>query len=128
MNNTSSIHKFFQKKNLLTLENPVYQKSVHDLFVWLLENDQADNDLTTKSLFANEEKTARARIITRQTITVAGLEEIEYLIKTFTKLSSKYLSNDSDQREKNQTLLEIEGDIKEILAYERVMLNILQRF
>lgn len=110
------------------MENPVYQKSVHDLFVWLLENDQADNDLTTKSLFANEEKTARARIITRQTITVAGLEEIEYLIKTFTKLSSKYLSNDSDQREKNQTLLEIEGDIKEILAYERVMLNILQRF
>lgn len=128
MNNTNYIQQFFQKKNLLTLENPMYQKLVRDLFSWLLVNDQADNDLTTKSLFAQEEKTAHARIITRQEITVAGLEEIEYLITTFTKLSSRQLCEDANHGEKNQTLIEIEGDIREILAYERVILNVLQRF
>lgn len=127
MNNTASIHKFFQKKDQLTLENKIYQMLVHDLFSWLLKSDHVEQDLTTQALFSEINKASHSYIITRQDITIAGLEEIAYLIKTFTKLSAKLLCNDGDHLQKGQKLIEIQGDIKEILAFERVILNILQR-
>ncbi len=120
------INKFFQKKEQLTLANDRYQKLVHDLIVWLLESDQVTHDATTKALFSKEQ-IAKARIITRQQITVAGLEEIIYLIQTFTTLQYTSLCKDGDRVEAGQLLIEIQGNIKEILAFERIILNILQR-
>jgi nicotinate-nucleotide pyrophosphorylase (carboxylating) len=127
INNTDSIYKFFQKKEQLTLANQRYQTLVEDLFRWLLKSDQVENDLTTKSLFPENNSVTQSRLITRQDITVAGLEETEYLIKTFTTLHAHFLCKDGDNLQKGQTLIEIKGDIKELLAYERVILNILQR-
>jgi nicotinate-nucleotide pyrophosphorylase (carboxylating) len=127
MNTNDSIQKFFQKKDQLTFANQRYQTLVHDLFLWLLKSDQTEHDLTTTSLFPENNTIANSRIITRQNITVAGLEEIEYLINTFTKLHINLLCKDGDNVPKEQTLIEIQGDIKELLAYERVLLNVLQR-
>lgn len=127
MNTSASVLKFFQKKDQLTLRNKTYQTLVYDLFVWLLKSDQVKHDLTTKSLFPENNKKVKARIITRQEVTAAGLEEVEYLIKTFTTLTCQVLCKDGDKLQKGQTFLEIEGDRNDILAYERVLLNILQR-
>lgn len=127
MNNRDAIDKFFQKKDQLILTNKSYQVLVHDLFVWLLKNDRVDNDLTTVSLFPDSNTTAKSRVITRQDTTIAGLEEIEYLIKTFTTLTASRVANDGKNVQKGQTLIEISGNRNEILAYERVMLNMLQR-
>lgn len=91
-----------------------------------MENDQVANDLTTKSLFTKNPN-ANSRIITRQKIIVAGLEEIGYLIKTFTKLEAKFLCKDGDSLEKGQEMLQITGDVKQLLSFERVIINILQR-
>lgn len=127
MDNRQSIHKFFQKKEQLTLKNERYKTLVHELFSWLLKSDNVEHDLTTEKLFSNVKKSSKALVLTRNEATIAALEEIEYFIKTFTHLSIKLLCNDGDQLQKGQKFIEIEGDIKEILAYERVMLNILQR-
>jgi len=108
------------------MTNKSYQKLVHDLFVWLLKNDQVDNDLTTSSLFSKN-KIVNSQIITRQNITAAGLEEIDYLVKTFTKLKIKHEIQDGDNIKKGGVLVEIKGEVKEILSYERVIINVLQR-
>ena len=121
------ISPFFQKKDQLTITNPLYKQLVSDLFLWLVANDQVAHDLTTTSLFS-EGKQITASIITRQEITVAGLEELSYLLQTHTNLTIKVYGNDGDHLSKEQTLAEITGDIREILSYERVLLNILQRF
>jgi nicotinate-nucleotide pyrophosphorylase (carboxylating) len=126
MNTTASIQKFFQKKEQLTLANKNYQALVHDLFIWLLKSDQVENDLTTKNLFSQNKKVT-SRIITRQKTSVAGLEEIAYLIKAFTHLNATFSCNDGDTLEKNQEIMQLSGNIKELLAYERVILNVLQR-
>src|SRR6185369_4362802 len=102
MNNTASILKFFQKKEQLTFANERYKSLVHDLFVWLFKNDRVDDDLTTKSLFSKTNESSNAYILTRGDITVAGLEEIEYLIKTFTKLTITLLRKDGDHLQKGE--------------------------
>lgn len=126
MNHSDSIHKFFQKKDQLTLVNKHYAMQVHDLIVWLLKNDEVQHDLTTENLFP-EEKRVNSRIITRQKTTIAGLEEVAYLIATFTKLEIQLLCKDGDHLEANQEIMHLKGDVREILAYERFFLNILQR-
>src|SRR5689334_21416376 len=94
MDNRASIHKYFQEKDQLTFTNEWYKSLVDDLFAWLLKSDQIKEDLTTKSLFHDINKSAQAHIITRQETTIAGLEEIDYLIRTFTDLSTKLLCKD----------------------------------
>ncbi|MBI5122804.1 carboxylating nicotinate-nucleotide diphosphorylase [Candidatus Roizmanbacteria bacterium] len=121
-----SILQFFQKKDQLTLDNKAYKKLVDELFVWLLKSDKVTNDISSKNLFTDE-KIISACIITREMITVAGLEEIEYLIKNFTDLQTNILCLDGDEITPGQSLLKINGDIREVLAYERTILNILQR-
>lgn len=108
------------------MTNSSYEKLVHDLFVWLLQNDDVANDATTKALFS-QDRTVKARIITRQKVTIAGIEEVNYFLKTFTKLQISLQRADGEQLERDQTLMEVEGSMRELLAYERVLLNILQR-
>lgn len=99
---------------------------MHNLFRWLLQNDQVTNDLTTNSLFPTDH-IVTASLITRQGATIAGIEEITYLIKTFTQLKITAFCKDRDTLQSGDQLLTIQGNLKELLAYERVMLNILQR-
>ena len=120
------IQTFFQHKNKLTLSNPIYQKNVHDLIKWLIETDHVHEDRTTKTLFPAS-KQVTAHIITRQQTTIAGLEEISYLLTTYTTVTITDAVHDGDTLEANQTIMKITGDLKEILIYERIMLNILQR-
>lgn len=120
------ISTYFQKQEQLTIENPSYQKIVTDLFRFLAENDHVDHDLTTKTLF-DEDRQVSARIITREHITVAGLEEITFILNKFTKLQSKQAAQDSDRLQPGNTLLTLSGSLYELLAYERILLNILQR-
>jgi nicotinate-nucleotide pyrophosphorylase len=110
------IQTYFQKKDQLSINNPHYEKLVSSLFSWLIENDQVTNDLTTKTLFETD-RTVTARIITRQNITVAGLEEIIFILKKFTSLSVKQESHDSEHLQAGNSLLTLSGSLHEILAY-----------
>lgn len=121
------IQKFFQKKEQLTLANKTYQNLVHVLVVWLLENDHVQKDQTTKLLFGKKIKNDKAKIITREPITVAGLEEICYLINTFTSLKPTIINIDGRHLQPGETIMKLQGNTWEILAYERVILNLLQR-
>ncbi|HSA83905.1 MAG TPA: carboxylating nicotinate-nucleotide diphosphorylase [Patescibacteria group bacterium] len=126
MNTQTIITTYFQKKEQLTIENQFYQHLVSDLFSWLMKNDQVQNDLTTKTLF-DEDKHVSARIITRQNIIVAGIEEILFLLGKHTSLDIKQEARDTDHLQAGNTLLTLSGSLYELLAYERILLNMLQR-
>lgn len=126
MDKTASINKFFQKKNQLTVTNPKYQELVSELFSWLVKSDHVQNDLTTKTLYT-EDKQISARVITRRNITVAGLEEVVFLLNKHTNLQIKQEAHDSDHLQPGNTLLMLSGSLQEILSYERILLNMLQR-
>lgn len=125
MNKQKLILKFFQKADQLKVSKRVYRQTVTSLFHWLVANDEIKTDITSQLLKLYSEKTAK--IISHENATVAGLEEISYLIKQFTKLSFKPLIKDGNLIKNNQAIAQIQGPAKEILAYERTIINFLQR-
>jgi nicotinate-nucleotide pyrophosphorylase (carboxylating) len=127
MSKHTIIKKHFQKIEQLTTTNPMYRRCVDNLCEWILKNDQVQRDMTTKLLFPKTPHEIKARIISRQAITVAGIEEILYLLDTFTDIHAAVEAKDGSHIEANQTILELQGSPAEILAYERTILNMLQR-
>jgi nicotinate-nucleotide pyrophosphorylase (carboxylating) len=127
MNKHTIIKKHFQKIEQLTTTNPTYRRCVDNLCEWILKNDQVQRDLTTKLLFPKTAHEIKARIISKQALTVAGIEEVLYLLDTFTDIHAAVQAKDGSRIEATQELLELQGSPAEILAYERTILNILQR-
>jgi len=125
MNKRKLILKFFQKTDQLKTSRQVYRETVISLFNWLTANDEIKTDITSQLLKLHSKK--MAKIISHETATVAGLEEISYLIKRFTKLSLKTSVKDGNYVKTNQIVAQIQGPAKEILAYERTIINFLQR-
>jgi nicotinate-nucleotide pyrophosphorylase (carboxylating) len=122
------LQKHFQKIEQLTTTSPVYRRCVDDLCEWILKNDQVQRDLTTKLLFPKTHREIKARIISKQdSTTVAGIEEVLYLLDTFTDIHANVKAKDGSLIDEKHTLIELYGSPSEILAYERTMLNILQR-
>ena len=125
MDKYSIILKYFQKADLLTVKNPDYRFTLSSLFTWLSKNDSVKHDQTTKLLDLH--KRCRAVIQTRESMTVAGLEEVTHLIKKFTKLKIRHSVKDKKTVTSGEKIAEIEGKSLEILSSERTILNILQR-
>lgn len=124
MNKTPLILKFFQKTDQLTVENTGYKKTISSFFQWLIDNDKVNNDKTTK-FFHN--LPAKAKIIAKQEGIVAGLEEVNFLLKKHTNLNFKPLLKDGNKFTNGTEIAQIKGKFHEILGYERTILNILQR-
>ncbi len=121
---SSLIFQYFQKKDQLTVKNREYQQTISSFFHWLVDNDKVNNDITTR-YFPN--LSSRAIIIAKQDGIIAGIEEVAFLLEKFTKLMFKPLFKDSSHFKNGDVIAEIKGISSEILAYERTILNILQR-
>lgn len=118
------IKKHFQKDHLLRMDNHRYQKTVVALFDWLISTDRTENDLTAKLLNKNN---APASIHTKQDIVVAGMDEVEYLLKKYPEISFQKKVIDGGNVKKGEEIAIISGENKTILSLERTILNILQR-
>ncbi|MBU1322841.1 carboxylating nicotinate-nucleotide diphosphorylase [Patescibacteria group bacterium] len=125
MNKQKLILKFFQKANQLKISNRTYRQTVIFLFKWLLANDEIKTDITSQLLKLRSKKTAR--IISHETATVAGIEEISYLLHHLTQLSFKPLLKDGNSVKNNQVIAKVQGPVNEILTYERTIISFLQR-
>jgi len=125
MDKNSLILKYFQKDSLLKVTNVTYSSSISDLFRWLVNNDEAKKDITSKSLHLDT--FTRTKIIAIKNTVMAGLEEISYLLKISSGLSFEPLTKDGDEVKAGQTVARLSGIGSEILGLERTVLNILQR-
>ncbi len=92
-----------------------------------LKEDIGIRDITTEALFPGG-KIVKATILAKEDLLLAGLSVAE---RTFTcldeKVEFKRHFEDGDWIEKGKAIEEIRGDIRSLLAAERVALNILQR-
>jgi nicotinate-nucleotide pyrophosphorylase (carboxylating) len=109
----------------LTLENPVYCRSVRTLAELLAQTDSASHDLTAKAL-GMKERPASAAILAREGGVVAGLEEFAFLLRAH-GVEAVFDKHDGDAVKPDEILLRLEGEELKLLSLERVGLNLLQR-
>ena len=88
-----------------------------------LDEDVGDGDITSKLL---EKKKITSRIITREKAVVAGTKFAKELF-LFKKCKVKINKKDGSLAKANQTILTINGDVRNILTCERTALNLLSR-
>jgi nicotinate-nucleotide pyrophosphorylase (carboxylating) len=91
----------------------------------LLSSDVGRGDLTADALGLTAER-ATARVIAKAPGVAAGIAEFSWLLNQG-GLRVHARKRDGERVERGESLLEIEGPRRDLLAYERVGLNILQR-
>jgi len=114
---------FFDRGKTLNLGNKVYSSYLNNLINSQLKEDIDKGDITTESLISKNKKIT-VYIVAKQNGIVAGIEESKLLAKD-EKLN--IIKDDGNKVKNNDLILEIDGNARKIMSYERTMLNILQR-
>lgn len=110
----------------LILKNPAYRKAI-DLYVWQAYlNDLGRGDLTTDCFVFRKYRQVVAKVVSKDTGILAGMQEAEWFLK---KLGIQIMNNKKDgaKLKKGDVIIEIRGWADKILAAERTLLNLLQR-
>ena len=125
LNRQPLIEKCFQRGQYLTPSLPGYREKLDGLLQWLLDADQVNNDQTTQMLQLHQPTSAV--VVSKQAGVVAGIDEVLHLIAHYTKISIVSHTHDGNPVKKGDIVLSLSADMAELLAYERVILNILGR-
>ena len=109
----------------LCLTNPIYFRAVQALLEELSFGDIGDGDLTVKALGSANERAA-GRVLAKEPGVVAGIDEYSWLLNR-AGIRVQPRKKDGDLLQSDETIAEIDGERGQLLAYERVGLNLLQR-
>lgn len=101
-----------------------YLKKIFDIAV---EEDILSGDITTQAIFKNY-KNVRGDLLCKEDGIIAGLSVIHLIVENFID-GIEFYSNyeDGNEIKSGQFIGTFNGDVREILKYERVLLNFLQR-
>lgn len=133
-NRPQIVEKLFNQKHLLSLQDPVYKQWVFKYTFLELEKDLDDHgDITTDGLLKGKANII-ARVYANERGIMAGGEEIEYFVSKSDPVFKPGLGiirvtkrvKDGKSFEKDDVLMELQGDAKDILKAERTILNLLQ--
>ncbi len=104
------------------------QSLVREVVRRALEEDIGTGDLTSRALFADERRTARAVIVAKEEGILAGLPVAEFAFRELdARLAWKSKKSDGDPVRRGEIVVELRGRLEAILMAERVALNFLQR-
>ncbi len=117
--------EFWDRSQYLNINNKSYQNYINKTLNEKLKFDVSYGDVTTNSLI-NKNKNINAIIIAKQDGIIAGIDEISLALKN-KKIKINKNKKDGDKIKKGSIILEIYGNARKILAYERTLLNIIQR-
>jgi nicotinate-nucleotide pyrophosphorylase (carboxylating) len=115
----------YQKGKELNLSNKSYLCWLEKFFEYEYREDLGSGDITSEALIAKN-KLGRAFVKTKQSGIVGGTEEVSWFFKKH-KLKVKIQTEDAKQIRKGNAILQVHGKRKDILATERIALNIMQR-
>ena len=102
-------------------------KKVRPLIRMAMEEDLGRGDMTTELMF-KENTQAKARIVSREEIVVAGLPVVEEILRQYDeRLRMTAHTQDGQPAHVGSRLATIVGPLRSLLSVERVMLNFLQR-
>ncbi len=109
----------------LHLENPSYLEAARAILGELVRADVGAGDLTVQALGLGDGN-AMARVLAKEPGVLAGLAEYSWLL-TRQGIRVTPRKKDGDAISAGETVAEISGTRGELLAFERVGLNLLQR-
>ncbi len=117
--------EFWDRSGHLSINNKEYADYANKIVNEKLQEDISYGDVTTNSLI-DKNKNIRAKIVSKQNGIIAGIEEISLILKN---KKIKFIKNkkDGSKIKNNGAIIEISGNARKILSYERTLLNILQR-
>lgn len=132
-----ALREFTHKADhFLAINNETYKQWVFRYTFLELEKDLGvKGDITTRAIFPNGGR-VKAKVVAKEAGIFAGKEEIKYFLVDSDpkfrpnirgKFEVKFLVNDGDIFANGDILLEIEADVYDLLAVERVTLNLLMR-
>jgi nicotinate-nucleotide pyrophosphorylase (carboxylating) len=109
----------------LRLNQPQYQQAVRVFLDELITSDIREGDRTVRALGLSNERVT-ARVQAKEPGVVAGIEEFSWLLKR-AGIEAIPRKRDGDPLDCGETLVEFRGGRGDLLALERVGLNLLQR-
>ena len=119
------VEKCFHAHLELSLQDPDYRNFTRSLFrdYWIQDIPNADVSCLPEAVY---QKSVAAHIITKETMILAGIAELLYILEP-TEIVAKNHFSDGQTVPKDQIVLTLQGPIASILGWERTLLNVLQR-
>jgi len=115
----------YQKGKKLNLKNKKYRSWLETFFDKEYIDDVGAGDITSEAILP-ENKPRKAILKAEESGLIGGIEEVSWFLRKH-RLEVKICTKDSQGILKGETILEVQGGQKDILATERIGLNILQR-
>jgi nicotinate-nucleotide pyrophosphorylase (carboxylating) len=119
------VEQAYQKGNELSLSNKNYLNWLETFFEQEYVEDVGQGDITSQAVLTTN-KRGKAALRTKQEGVIAGIEEVGWFFKRH-GLKVKIHVKDADKVKKGDTILEVYGKQRDILATERISLNVMQR-
>ena len=117
------------RSDFLAMKNKPYREVVADYLEWALGQDLAKKgDITTSIFLTSSKKEIKAQVRSRNNEGIlAGREELEFFLES-KKIDFKFHYQDGEKfPAQNQVLLTIQSQVTDVLVFERLILNFLQR-
>jgi nicotinate-nucleotide pyrophosphorylase (carboxylating) len=115
----------YQKGKELNLNNKNYLSWLESFFDKEYGDDVGAGDITSEAILAKN-KPRKAFLKAKQSGIIGGVEEVSWFLRDH-RLEVKICIKDGEEVVEGETVLEVYGGQKDILATERIGLNILQR-
>ena len=119
------IEAAYQRGKELTISNEFYFRWLEQFFDREYREDVGNQDLTSEALLISDRK-GRAVLRSKRAGIVGGVEEVSWFFKKH-DLEVKVHVKDGEKVQRRETVLEVRGVQKDLLATERIGLNVLQR-
>lgn len=109
----------------MSISQSLLEQSIQINIQHALQEDIGDGDLT--ALLTPEHEQATARIISRETMVLAGQPWVNALIQAYDPaVQVTWLKNDGQRVAANETFLTLAGSARSLLTVERAALNFIQ--
>ena len=115
----------YQRGNELKLNNKNYRVYAETFFEKEYCDDVGSGDVTSNSVLTKNEPRSAFLVIKTDGV-ISGLEEVCWFLRKHGLTATFYTKDGSDVK-KGETVLKLKGGQKDILATERIALNVLQR-
>ena len=115
----------YQKGEELNLNNGNYLHWLEFFFEKEYSDDVGDGDVTSSAILAKN-KSRRAILTAEESGIIGGIEEVSWFLRKH-RIKVKICTKDGNEVLKGETILEVYGGQKDVLATERIGLNVLQR-
>jgi len=115
----------YQKGKELNLNNKNYLSWLETFFDKEYVDDVGAGDITSEAVLAKN-KPRKAFLKAEESGVIGGIEEVSWFYRKH-RLEVNVCSKDGEEALEGETILEVQGGQKDILATERIVLNVLQR-